>query len=443
MRTGLKLAGALLCLLLLMSATVSGATGSAVAATTTSPLTSTSNSQDATSLVYVSGVDYDPQVFFPYETGTVTVHLTNTGSGSVGLSHPDLLGSSVHLLNSEAYDQLSYIGPGATLTYTFQIKADPPEGYSYPLFTIGTKDSQSVHFPIQIQVESTPVRTSISNKPDSFSIEKTDLVNVSITNPRDGAINNVLIVPQGAGFDATPSEAFLPTVAAGSSVVVPFSITPHKQGDVTFHVTYRNGKNPHSSDVVLPFNIGADKTAASPVINNIALSTTGNSYQITGDVSNAGITDAKSMVLTVASPARPVEPYASYAVGSLASDDFSSFQLTFSSSDLSSVPVVVQWKDAEGNPFSTTSNLDLRSLSSAGASTRTGSAGSTAGSGATGVAGGGVQRGGGPQTVSIFGGRGGGGLSSFYPLIIGGIVVVIAVVLFVKRKWIIARIRKQ
>ena len=105
--------------------------------------------------------------------------------------------------------------------------------------------------------------------------------------------------------------------------------------------------------------MGEDKTAAKPVLNDIAVVSQGSLYQLTGDVTNAGITDAKSMVLTVLAPAKSVEPYANYPIGTLASDDFSSFTLTFVTNDLSSVPVQIQWKNAYGNTFNVTTNLDL------------------------------------------------------------------------------------
>ena len=109
--------------------------------------------------------------------------------------------------------------------------------------------------------------------------------------------------------------------------------------------------------------------------------TSGTSYTLTGDVNNAGLTDAKSMVVTVGAPAKAVEPYAQYAIGSLAADDFSSFEITFTSNDLSSVPLVITWKDNDGNSFSSTKNLNLRTNGGSGATgTVSGSSGSSSAS---------------------------------------------------------------
>ena len=92
--------------------------------------------------------------------------------------------------------------------------------------------------------------------------------------------------------------------------------------------------------------------------------------------------------------------------------------------------------------------FDLRSLVSTygTGSTRSGSSGSgSTGSttaGGTSTAGyGGAARGGG-GLFGIGGGRAG-GLSAFYPVIAGGIIVIAAIVLYIKRKWIRAKFRKQ
>ncbi len=92
--------------------------------------------------------------------------------------------------------------------------------------------------------------------------------------------------------------------------------------------------------------------------------------KLTGDVTNTGINDANGVVVSVGAPATPVEPYSNYAVGSLTSNDFSSFTLTFTSSDLSAIPVETVWKDDSGNTMSSVQTFDLRSLASALAATR-------------------------------------------------------------------------
>jgi hypothetical protein len=441
-----------LVLFLLICGIASGATPSASTTTSPSsqPTSGSSSTPDAASLVYIAGVESSPQVFYPYEQGTITVHLTNSGTTSVGLSQPDILGDKIHVINTNSFQTLSYIGPGATMDVSFVVTVNLRDGTYYPLFTIGTKDGNSIHFPIKIVVDSTDLRASVSNKPDNFAVSKMDTVNVSIINPRTGPLSNVLVTVVGSGFTSSPSESYLSTLDASSSVIIPFQITPSEKPDITFHLTYNNGDNKHSQDVLLPVNLGQDKTGANPVINNVALTFAGGAYQMTGDVSNAGITDAKSMVITLGDPVKAVEPYPNYAIGSLASDDFSSFTLTFSSNDLSAVPIIVTWKDAQGNSFSSTTTLDLRIIAAGTSGTRTAGSGTAAGgfsAGGTGTAAGagtpGAQRGGGGGIFGFGGSTRSGGLSAFYLPIGLGIVIVIGIVLYIKRKWIAKKLKKQ
>ena len=427
----------------------------ASAATTTTGSTSTSSStgttttlspQDALAQVSVSSVTLDPPVFYPYETGTIAVTLTNSGSQAVAFSQADLIDSNINLLNREAYGTTIYLGPGNSMTYTLLVSAKPKDGYYFPMFTVASSTAGSIRYPISVEVDSQDIRASFDDIPDDFAVSTKDAVNLTIVNPRNGAIKNILITPEGTGATISPSSRFISSLGAGSSVEVPFDVTPEKDTTLTFHVSFQNGNNKHSTVAVLPVKTGTDKSAAVPVINNIEVTSQGSSYHLSGDVNNAGISDAKSMVLTVVAPAKAVEPYAEYSIGSLASDDFSSFELTFASNNLSSVPVQVSWKDALGNSFSTVKTLDLRSLtgldllgsgSSSGSTSRQVSGTSSASPAS--------QRSGAPGGGSIFGmgGSRAGGISSFYPVIAGGIIIVIAIVLYMKRKWIVAKFRKQ
>lgn len=431
--------------LLLLATTANAATNS----------TSTT-AQDAASLVYVSSVQIDPEVFYPYEQGTITVTLTNGGTSSVGLSNPDILSDKIHVLNKDSWSTTSYIGPGSTMTYSFLVTADPPDGTSFPLFSVGTVNSGSIHYPLILKVDSADIQAGISQKPDAFAISTKDTVNVSIINPRDASIHNIIITPTGEGFEISPSQKYISSLAGQSSVEVPFSVTPSKQTSIDFHISYQNGDNDHSADVILPVTLGENKKAAIPIVNNVELASSGSYYSLTGDINNAGLTDAKSMIVTVGAPARAMEPYAEYAIGSLAADDFSSFEISFAANDLSSVPLVITWKDNDGNSFTTTKNLNLRThIGSGTAGTSSGSSSGSSGSGNTAATvsssarnsgGFGGNPGGGPGgggSIFGFGGSRGGGISSFYPVIAAGIIIVIGIVLYMKRKWIVAKLQKK
>jgi len=410
-----------------------------------------SSPSDAAASLYVSGYTLSPEVFFPSETGKVTVYVTNPTNLSIGVSQPNFIDPHVKVDNSDTFSTMTTLGPGSTAAFSFVISVDAHEGTFFPTFTVSPSvyGSTPIHTQIPVTIDATDIRVAVVDKPDNFAVDRADSVNISISNPRGGNITDVIIAPAVSGINVTPLESYTGVLQARSSVTVPFEITPvGSHPDLTFHVSYKNGDNLHSAEVVLPLNIGEDKTAAIPVINNIVLDTSGSYFHMTGDVNNAGITDAKSMVLTVGSPARAVEPYAEYSVGTLASDDFSGFDLTFLSSDLSSVPVIVRWKDIRGNSFTSRTDLDLTSLASGGSSgasgTRQGSSGSSSpggnSSGGPGGPGGGAR---GPGGGGFFIGGRGSGLTAFYPVIAGGIVLIVAVVLWTRRKWIAAKIGKH
>ena len=414
------------------------------ACATAATSTGTISASDGIYQTHVTSVKLNPEVFFPYETGTVTVTLTNSGNQTVTLSQPDILETHVAVTNKGSYNTNVRLGPGSQMTYSFRVAVSGEDGTYFPVFTVSTVEAGSISYPFELEVDSKDLEATIVDRPDNFVLGKKDSVNLSLVNSRNGALTDITITPTGNGSTVSPRQKFVAALPAGSSQMVPFQVTPDQASDLTFHITYHNGNNDHAVGAVLPLNIGEDKMAAVPIVNNIVITSSGSSYKLTGDVNNAGITDAKSMVLTVLSPARPVEPYADYAIGSLASDDFSSFTLTFMSTDLSDVPLQIKWKDADGNSFSTVKNLDLRY--SSGSSSSSGSSGSSSSSGTTGSATARTNAGGPPGGGGIFGFGGssrGGGVSSFYPVIALGIVIVVGIVLWMKRKWIVAKLKRK
>ena len=441
-------------LVLILAAAPAAATDSSTSSTTSSTSSTTSSSATSSgtvtstsgiSVVTVSNITVDPEVFFPYEKGSITVTLENSGTTAVGLSDANLFSEKIHFIDEDSWKTMDYIGAGSTMTYTFPVTIDAFDGTYYGLFTVSTKDSGSIHYPVKVKVDSREIKTIIEDKPDYFSESNAGSVNVTVINLRDGAIKNIVIDPQGSGFTASPAEKYVSCLAAQSSVTIPFAITPSMETNVTFHVSHQNGDTTRTSEVVLPVTLDLDKTAASPVVNNIALVSKGTYYDLTGDITNPGVTDAKGLVVSLGSPATGTGTYPEYAIGSIASDDSGSFELTFTSTDLSSIPLIIRWKDSDGNDYHITKNLDLASSSGSGAtstsSTSTGSSGMSAGP--SGMGGPGGDMGGpGGSTTSLFSSKGN-GISSFYPVIAGGIILVVGIVLWKKRKWLSAKLKKQ
>lgn len=346
MKQSSLIAGILFVLVLISSVSAAGSTIQAT------------SKEDAAALVYVSSYDMEPAVFYPYESGTITVHVTNAANASVVLSEPSLIEPHLKILSENAFKTKTTIGPGATVSYTFIVEADAMDGNYFPLFSISpTISTHPIHSTLTLKVDSTDVRTSISMKPDTFSASKKDTINVSITNPRDAGVDNVLIVPESDGAEIFPQESYIGTLAAGQSVQIPFSITPDKETNVTFHVSFLSGDTKHTTNVVLPVTLEKDKMGAEIIVNNIESSSSGMTTTLKGDVTNNGLTDAKSILVTVGDPARPANPNPVYAIGNLEPDDFSSFELTYHYAGNKSVPLIVEYKDVEGNTFRETFSI--------------------------------------------------------------------------------------
>jgi hypothetical protein len=337
--------------------------------------------EEAAALVYVSGYEMEPAVFYPYESGTITVRVTNAANASVVLSEPSLIEPHLKILSENAFNTKTTIGPGQTVSYTFVVEADAMDGKYYPLFSISPViNTYPIHSTLTLKVDSTDVRASIAKKPDTFSASKKETVNISLTNPRDASVDNVLIVPESDGATVFPQESYVGTLAAGQSVQVPFSITPDKETNVTFHVSFLSGDTKHCTEVVLPVSLEKDKMGAEIVVNNIETTASGMTTTLKGDVTNNGLTDAKSILVTVGDPARPINPNPVYAIGNLEPDDFSSFEITYAYAGNKSVPLIVEYKDGEGNTFTETFSIaatDSMALTGAGSPQALSGAGGT------------------------------------------------------------------
>ena len=420
------------------------------------PVSAGNSNSGGSSYVYVSSVTMDPDVFYPYEKGLISVTLTNDGNQSVGVTNPNILATSndISIVNQDKWKTLSYIGSGNSITYSFEVTIKGMDGKYFGLFTVETKsdDNEILHYPLIFLVDSEDLHAVVSKMPETFTIDSEAAVNLSLINPRDGAIKSIYITTSDSGSDITPSVTFVSSIPANGIVEVPFSIIPHKATNITFDISYQNGDVKRQISINLPINPGNAKDSAVPTINNLGLTSQGNTYSLSGDITNTGVSDANGVVVTVDSPARGTGTYPEYAVGSLASDDSSSFEVTFTATDLSSVPLVIHWKDTFGTDYSATKILDLTTYSgttgmpsdSTSTSRSVMSSGSTM-QGDRGGMGGGPPGSSSSSSGSVLSGitTAKGGISSFYPVIAMFALIIIGVVAYKKRKWIMAKIRKQ
>ncbi|MDD3857053.1 MAG: hypothetical protein PHP43_03280 [Methanoculleus sp.] len=302
----------------------------------------------------------DPVVLMKGDTGTLTVTIQNTGAETVAIRSARLYGSGVVPL-SEPYPSVGEIGTGNSKTFTFSVRADGGEGTFYPTFVLDFRDGGgSLRYPVPIQVVDTPLSASVIQKPDAFAESRTADITVRVGNPRPNAASGVQVIPQGSGFTVTPTGGFIGSLAPDASGTVTFNLTPTAETDVTFQVVWRNGINTHTADLVLPVAFGEDKRQADPVITNVEVTPIAGGYRIVGDVMNAGLESARSVIITPGSPATAIDPFRVYVVGTLDPDDISSFEVTFrADANTTEIPVVVEYRDNDGNRYTASTPVGL------------------------------------------------------------------------------------
>ena len=330
----------------------------------------TDDSLTAAGKIYVSNVTYDPRVFFTDDIGTVTFEVANgnTDQGVV-VNHATFSDKNIRL-TSGSYDSSSNIGPSKSRTYTFSVVADASEGTYYPTFSLSFRDAESLFHRDMVQVDNTPLVVTVLSKPDAFTQGRKKTITVQVANPRKNDVKNVILEVSGAGVDVTPSETFIGSLASGAKTTADIAVTPYQPTTLGLTVNYDNGDNPHKVTIELPIVFGPDKKQAEPIISNIQVKLTDGIYHITGDVTNAGLENANSVVVTSLLPAVPEDSYKSYVVGVLKPDDFGSFEVTFSADNGATVPVQLSYKDVDGNVI--TSRQDVKISSNAVSSQKSG-----------------------------------------------------------------------
>jgi hypothetical protein len=339
------------------------------------PAAAATSADNAASYVSVTKLTVEPEAFMPDDTGIITVEIVNSGTVPVAIYRAEILSPDITVLNYQIYDSVGAIGPGNSMQFTFHIQPKVAEGMIFPMFYLDYTDAGSLRYPVPLKVDSTPITVSVIDAPDSFSAGTRDKVTLSVSNPRDNSVSSVSVTPGGKGITTTQSSSFLGTLEPDETKTATFEIIATEATNLVFDVSYRNGLNQHHSVLTFPVTVGERNTAAEMVVNNLEVSQSGASVTVSGDVTNAGLQDAKAVKVTVGDPAKPADPNPVYVIGALEPDDFSSFEVTCTVQGASSIPLVIQYRDTDGKFFETTVDVTLRSsaMAASGAAAGAGS----------------------------------------------------------------------
>lgn len=251
----------LLCLTLALSnITVTGA-----ATTETSPT------------VAVTNYSIDPAIFSPGDKGTLTVTITNIGTSSettttttTGVSGSTsttstlelktkiedvrIYSTSIKSVGAERqkriiYDDPGALSPGESITLTFPIEADVPDGKYFPEIRVTVEDGVNVRYPVPITVDSSTVELNCIDIPEDFSRKSSHLIQLGVANTRPNPVNGVRVTPRAENFEFTPDSIFIGEMNSNEEVTANFTVTPLGVGvgEITFQLEYRNGDNIHTS----------------------------------------------------------------------------------------------------------------------------------------------------------------------------------------------------
>jgi hypothetical protein len=325
----------------------------------------------AASKVYVSSVTFEPGTFFTGDTGTVTVSVTNGNDNLSSTVNHASFGDQNIRTNSEPYESTTNIGPLQTQPFVFSFIAQGPAGTYYPTFSMSFRDANSLYYRSLVEIDNHPLELTVVDKPDAFTQGKKKTIYLKVSNPRKNDVRNVALDVSGDGITPSPSRIFIGDLVHGQSLMVNVSVTPDKETAVNLTANYDNGRNPHTITMNIPITFGVDKKQANPVMNNIQIKNDGNVYHVTGDVSNAGLETANTVTVSALTPVIPQDPFKMSVVGALKPDDFGSFEVTFTADpSVTTAPIQLSYKDADGNIYSASQDVRITSVKSADEDTR-------------------------------------------------------------------------
>jgi hypothetical protein len=316
--------------------------------------------------IMITSYQMSPEVLMPNDIGTITVTVKNMDPlESVKLKEASILEQELKVLSTPYYN-IGRLGPGESIELAFTIRAGYSEGIFYPRVMVEAEGAELIRYQIPVKVDSTMLTLGVNKLPDELYQGECATIELAVGNPRSNAVASVII--RTDTNEVVPTEVFLGSLASSESIKAAFNFTPEQQGveTLTFTIAFKNGDNAHATTFQVPVTVTESKKSPELILTGIEVESTAGVgvYKITGDINNAGLEAARSVVLKIdeAAGVEPRDPYKTYFVGLLSPDDFSSFELDVKvDGNVTAVPLLIEYKDEEGNPFSLAEQISIES----------------------------------------------------------------------------------
>ncbi|GGN16903.1 COG1361 family protein [Halarchaeum nitratireducens] len=269
------------------------------------------------------------------------------------------------------------LGPGTDLTVPFSTSFESAGEKRLTVTLRGIASNGSVFVvrkPIYVDVDEATVDPDLSASAtveNGSSVLEATLAERGTVDLEDARIDAVV-------DGETVSRASIADVAAQGEQSVTFDGADVPTGNVSLvaHYTVATTDERASTETTLRY---APQDAGNMAITGLEVTGGGGSYTISGDASNLGSADAKSVVVSVVDT-EAVSETNSYYVGEIETSEFATFEVSADvSGDVDSVPVRLDYA-ADGEEYSTVVDVDVDGTNAASANAGSGSnAGNAAG----------------------------------------------------------------
>jgi len=324
--------------------------------------------------------DIEPGAFMPGDTGTITITLKNMATGGVYVTEDDeTLSMNAYIASAtiggngnfeildKGYSNIGMLGPQDTIELSFNVKAKDNASigtHFLNLQLVGGSNMYDLNYRIPVKVDDRDLQIILSDVPSTM-MNEISTVSVEVVNRRQNTVTSVIVSPEGEGMVFTPSEYFIGSIPAGNKSTATFTLntmysSPEKR-DMSFNVSYFNGDNlRQTGKVTRQVEVIGQHSL---IFTSLDVSKAGNRYTVAGDLNNFGTTDAKNVIISIAGSDKviPAQPYARYYIGTLETDDFSSFELSAQvlSNDITEIPITIEFRDPNSAYMSIRENISI------------------------------------------------------------------------------------